>query len=388
MSDIEKNRYNWNGPPIVYGPVEENDNDRTIIDLFSGPGGISEGFKQEGFSSIIAADIHEISLDTYRYNHPEAYSILTNVKKINGQTHNNSDIKDVISEDNYGDDSVLSKILEKTDTKNVDVLAGGIPCQGFSISNKKRSDDDERNYLFEEMVKATKILDPSFILLENVSTMKSAKEGGFVDEIHKCFDLMGYHSEHKVLNSANFGVPQKRHRLFFLASKSNSKISWPKKTYEDSHISVEKAISDLEKLDPYESGKKYINTPKNEYQEKLRSNANTYENHSAPRHREKTVNRIKNTQQGEPMYEKFKQRIRLNNDKPSPTIVSGGIRPQFQFGHPSQNRGLTVRERARLQSFPDSYTFEGGLTQGRVQTGMAVPPIMASKIAKEVNKMI
>jgi DNA (cytosine-5)-methyltransferase 1 len=109
----------------------------------------------------------------------------------------------------------------------------------------------------------------------------------------------------------------------------------------------------------------------------------SYTNHSAPNHQTKTVTRIQNTEPGEPMYDNFTQRIRLPIDDVSPTIVAGGIRPQFQFGHPTQTRGLTVRERARLQSFPDTFTFETGLTQGRVLTGMAVPPLLAKSYKKQ-----
>lgn len=391
MTDIEKNRYNWNGLPIVYAPskdISDNSNPNpNIADLFCGPGGISEGFSREGFTPVIGADIHEISMDTYRNNHPESYSILGNIKKINGQKERSSDILDVINMDSYGDRSRIKKILDKSEVKDLDVLAAGIPCQGFSISNKKRDNEDDRNYLFEELVRAAKITDPEVILIENVSTMKSADDGSFVDAINKCLGEMGYDSEHNILNAADYGVPQKRKRLFFIATKSGE-IVWPKKTHKNNHITVNEAISDLEPLKPYENGTTYIKDPQNNYQKKMRRRSDSYENHSAPRHQQKTVDRIKNTESGEPMYDNFRQRIRLSGSSPSPTIVAGGIRPQFQFGHPNQNRGLTVRERARLQSFPDDYSFEGGLTQGRVQTGMAVPPILASKIANSIRENI
>ena len=104
-------------------------------------------------------------------------------------------------------------------------------------------------------------------------------------------------------------------------------------------------------------------------------------NHVAPNHPQETIEKIAATKQGEPMYPKFKQRIRLREDAPSPTQLAGGIRPQFQFGHPTQSRGLSIRERARIQSFPDSYRFYGGTVQERVQTGNAVPPLMIYNIA-------
>jgi DNA (cytosine-5)-methyltransferase 1 len=111
-------------------------------------------------------------------------------------------------------------------------------------------------------------------------------------------------------------------------------------------------------------------------------------NHEAPDHPQDTIERIRNTNPGQPMYQAFKQRIRLHPERPSPTQVSGGIRPQFQFGHPTDARGLTIRERARLQSIPDHVNFAGGLVQGRVQTGNAVPPLMARALGKALARAL
>ena len=117
-------------------------------------------------------------------------------------------------------------------------------------------------------------------------------------------------------------------------------------------------------------------------------NSNILTNHQAPNHPAATILKIKNTKQGTPMYPRFKQRIRLAWDDLSPTQVSGGIRPQFQLGHPSDNRGLTIRERCRIQSFPDHFEVKGGIVQARVQTGNAVPPLMAKAIAMAIKKYI
>ncbi|MFC1625411.1 DNA cytosine methyltransferase [Patescibacteria group bacterium] len=116
--------------------------------------------------------------------------------------------------------------------------------------------------------------------------------------------------------------------------------------------------------------------------------AKKLENHTAPSHPPSTIKKIGSTEPGKPMYPKFTQRIRLHWDKTSPTQVSGGIRPQFQFGHPEQSRGLTVRERCRIQSFPDDFVIFGGTVQGRVQTGNAVPPLLAKAIAIRVKKAL
>ena len=134
----------------------------------------------------------------------------------------------------------------------------------------------------------------------------------------------------------------------------------------------------------------------NDYQKLMRGcgeisvieSLNDLHNHVAPNHPQETIDKIAATPQGEPMYPKFKQRIRLKLDAPSPTQLAGGIRPQFQFGHPTQSRGLSIRERARIQSFPDSYIFEGGIVQERVQTGNAVPPLLIYNIAKPIAEDI
>ncbi len=115
---------------------------------------------------------------------------------------------------------------------------------------------------------------------------------------------------------------------------------------------------------------------------------NKLTNHKAPNHPKDVIDKIKNTEPGKPMYPKFKQRIRLAWDIQSPTQVSGGIRPQFQFGHPSDCRGLTIRERCRIQSFPDNFVVVGGIVQGRVQTGNAVPPLLAKAIALAIKKYL
>lgn len=137
-------------------------------------------------------------------------------------------------------------------------------------------------------------------------------------------------------------------------------------------------------LNSGESSKVYNSSPQSDYQKYLRKNSEELLNHVAPNHPKETVQKIKNTKPGEPMYPKFRQRIRLRLNDLSPTQICGGIRPQFQFGHPSQARGLTIRERARIQSFPDNYFFSGGIVQGRVQTGNAVPPLLAKSLAEQL----
>jgi DNA (cytosine-5)-methyltransferase 1 len=153
-------------------------------------------------------------------------------------------------------------------------------------------------------------------------------------------------------------------------------------------LTVRDAIGDLPPLAAGQSKTKYGKSPTSALAKKLRGKQDVLLNHEAPNHPQATIDRIAATKPGAPLYDSFRQRIRLSWELPSPTQLSGGIRAQFQFGHPSQARGLTIRERCRIQTFPDHIWVSGGLVQARVQTGNAVPPILAEQIAKSIIKAL
>ena len=197
----------------------------------------------------------------------------------------------------------------------------------------------------------------------------------------------------QILFAEDYGVPQKRKRLIFIGVRGkifdfNKIIKTHGKTTGKPHVSIRDAIGDLPSLQPKERKNSYKTAPLSEYQILMRNGGDNLTCHIAPNHPKDTIERIKNTIPGEPMYPKFKQRIRLAWDIQSPTQVSGGIRPQFQFGHPEDNRGLTIRERCRLQSFPDNFYVHGGIVQGRVQTGNAVPPLLAKAVAMAIKEYL
>lgn len=363
---VEANVYNHAGDPVLYAPKEQaSSHGRTLVDLFSGCGGFSVGFSAAGFTPILGIDLHEPSIDTFRTNHPSSAAILGDIRSV--------DVGSVMS--------VLSG-------RPVDVVTAGVPCQGFSRTNRKRWDGDERNFLFLEFIRFIQALQPHAVVLENVSGIRSAANGSFVRSISESIEASGYRVEAKVLNAADFGVPQKRQRVFFVGLREREGFVWPRPQYgpsETPYRSVLEAIGDLPVLAPGEEKDAYESVAECEYQSLMRGDCRVLTNHRAPNHPADVIRRIEQTAQGEPMYPKFKQRIRLHNDSPSPTQVCGGIRPQFQFGHPTQSRGLSIRERARIQSFPDSFIFSGGLTQGRVQTGNAVPPLLAQALAESIR---
>ena len=365
---VEENSYYHNSLPLSAKLGNIDETKPTVVELFCGCGGTSLGFKMADFEILLGVDIHKPSIKTFSKNHENAATILGDIRCVVPQ-----DIKNLIGD------------------RKVNVLIGGVPCQGFSLNNKKRSSDDERNFLYKEFLRFVKELEPDVVIVENVSGMKSTKNGEFVCNIEKDIEDCGtYKVRSKMLNAADYGVPQLRNRLLFVGLKNGKEFDFNqvKKTHgegtENEYVTVKEAIGDLPRLAINEEIKTYNVGPQTKYQEIMRGKNKKLKNHKAPNHPTETVEKIKNTKPGEPMYLNFKQRIRLSWNIVSPTQVSGGIRPQFQFGHPEDNRGLTIRERCRLQSFPDTFEVCGGIVQGRVQTGNAVPPLLAKAIANAV----
>lgn len=369
--EVESNFYNWSGEPRVTPAQNKSGKSKLVhIDLFSGCGGFSTGFEQAGFTTELAVDIHPPSLETLHLNHKNATTILGDIRKVS------SDL-----------------ILKSLKTVNVPtVITAGVPCQGFSLANRKRHADDKRNFLFKEFIRIAKDLKPTAVVLENVSGLVSTKDGEFKSAISEAIAELGYDVHFALLNAADYGVPQKRRRVFFVGVPTGTDWFFPKKTHGINgtpYNSVRDAIiGDLPELEANECADEYLGPPTSELQHYLRGTVNHLLNHQSPNHPQETIEMIRNTEPGMPMYAQFKQRIRLHPDEPSPTQICGGIRPQFQFGHPSQARGMTIRERARIQSFPDSYEFTGGITQGRVQTGNAVPPLLAKVIASQLARVL
>lgn len=367
---VEENGYYWNKMPVFSRGEEISNENPTVVELFCGCGGTTLGFEMAGFEAILGCDIHAPSIQTFKANHPNASTILGDVKKVNPST--------------------IKELLGK---RKLDVIIAGVPCQGFSLNNRKRYEQDDRNQLYKEFVRFIEVLKPKVVVLENVSGMKST--GTFVQDIERDLSRAGNMTvKSKLLYAFDYGVPQKRSRLIFVGIKGKQfdfekiiKTHGPETS--NAYVTIKEAIGDLPSLQAKETKTKYKSAPFSVYQKLMRQHSNDVITcHTAPNHPATTIQRIKNTKPGEPMYPKFKQRIRLAWDIQSPTQVSGGIRPQFQFGHPEDNRGLTIRERCRLQSFPDDFIIKGGTVQGRVQTGNAVPPLLAKAVALAIKKYL
>lgn len=374
INDVEENGYYWKGEPTVIPGNIEYLKKPIVVELFCGCGGTSLGFEMAGYDIALGLDLHGPSIATFKRNHPNAIAVLGDVKKMTPQ-----------------------KIKELLGGRKIDVLIAGVPCQGFSLNNRKRYTGDKRNQLYKEYIKYLEYLKPNIAMIENVSGMISTKNGEFVKNIEsEIARAGGMKSTSRLLNAADYGVPQLRKRLVFIGVKGEKEFSFDKDMKKTNgpdtdkpYVTVGEALSDLPSLNANEQKTLYKSEPSNGYQKLMRkSSKKNLSNHQAPNHPVDTIKKIKETKPGEPMYEKYKQRIRLSNNAPSPTQVCGGIRPQFQFGHPDDSRGLSIRERCRIQSFPDSFEIVGGIVQGRVQTGNAVPPLLAKAIALGLKKYL
>lgn len=330
------------------------------VDLFSGAGGLQLGFEQENFKTIFSTDYDSDCEIVHRKNRP-----LIPFLRI--------DIRDLTNE-------MIDTFING---KEIDVLIGGPPCQGFStIGNRassneqKRKKHDERNDLFKEYIRILNHIRPKFFLMENVKGLKTRDGGTIFEEIKKQFKLTGYKFNFVVLNAADYGVPQIRERIFFYGTRLDIEFAPPTPTHGEGLIPfavVGKAIGDLADKGDGEA-----------------------HNHYALKHGAINIERYKLIPEGgrlpegslpPELYRKnfgntFK---RLHRDKPSLTMVPG--HNAFPI-HPWLNRSLTVREAARLQTFPDDYIFYGPRQKQCMQVGNAVPPLLAQQWAKVIKRLL
>ena len=321
------------------------------IDLFSGSGGFSLGFDNEGFQNVFSIDIEPSFCETYRHNFYNHQLIEKDICELS--------------------DSEIKYLKEFDD---IDVVIGGPPCQGFSIAGNigRKFVDDPRNRLFKEFVRVVKVVKPKFFVMENVARLYTHNKGETRNEILKDFETLGYKVDCKILNSADYGVPQVRKRAIFIGTNTNQKIEFPTKEVEN-YVSVKEALSSYPKL---KSGEE-----------------SSIPNHIAMSHSEQMLNKMSYVTDGgdrneipikiRPKTGDVRKYIKYASDKPS-VCVTGDMRKIFHY---EQNRALTVRELAKLQSFPDDFIFKGTRISQQQQVGNSVPPKMASAIAKAIIKM-
>ena len=335
------------------------------IDLFSGCGGLSNGFESSGIDTVTAIDNWEDSLNTFKRNHPNSRVELFDLGAKN--------LKPMFN--------FLS---------DVEVVFGGPPCQGFSISGK-RDPNDPRNLLYKGFFEVVANLRPKVFVMENVPNLASMDKGRLILEIERDFHSLGYNLNRQILLASDYGVPQNRRRLFLVGTLDEKKYQFPKPTTpsQSNKVTCYEALSDLPELSTTE-GAPYSSKPLSPYQKKMRKNSKGIFNHVITEHSEKTTRIISLVPDGGnykdlPPHLQTTRKVniawtRYSSKKPSLTIDTGH-RHHFHY---SYNRIPTVRESARLQSFADDFVFEGTKTSQYKQVGNAVPPLLASAIGKSV----
>lgn len=351
-----------------------------VIDLFCGCGGLSEGFKLAGYTIVGGVDFNESAIRTFNLNFSEAKGICCDLS--------NMDQEMIVNE--FGD------------LKDIDVIIGGPPCQGFSAANRyKIEGEDPRNKLFFEFVKFVDLAQPKVVLIENVRGIVTRNNGYAKDRIYEIFESRGYSVNHKILSADEYGVPQKRQRNFFVMIKDGEKFDFNSLKKVTQERTVEDAIGELYSFENNNSDSPIIlhNEPDSEYRKYLRSESNVVKNHEVRYPAEKVQNRISYVPQGgnwkdvpEELWPSNRKNRhssayrRLDVTQPSCTIDTGNS--HSNYFHPLYNRIPTVREAARLQSFPDDFVFLGNRSEQYRQVGNAVPPLLSMAIAIQLKGIV
>lgn len=338
-----------------------------IMDLFSGVGGFSLGFEMAGYETIFAIDFWKDAIATYNLNRKKDIAV-------------HMDIANLTNEH-------LRKLKEEHD---IEGIIGGPPCQGFSTVGT-RDINDERNHLYLEYYRVVKEIMPKFFVIENVKGLLTLNNGMFKEDILNRFGELGYKiSDPQVLNAADYGVPQNRQRVFFVGVLDGH-FEYPE--LDENKVSTLEALSDLpvlDKIEQYNEVYNYSCDPQNSYQSIMRKNSNEILNHNQTNHTQQTIDIISMVPDGgsikdlPPEYwqvRKYNKAFqRMNSQLPSHTIDTG----HRNYFHYSENRVPSVRECARIQSFPDDFVFIGTKSSQYKQVGNAVPPLLAYKIAQKL----
>ena len=342
-----------------------------VIDLFAGVGGLSLGFEKKGFDVVLANEYDASIAASYIANHK-------NTKMIVG------DITSLDLEDTFGK-------LAGT----IDVVIGGPPCQGFSQKGQRKTIHDERNFLFKYYVSVVELVNPKYFVMENVPNLLTAEGGYFRHEIEELFNKLGYSLEYGVLNASDYGVPQNRRRAVIIGKLNGDAPKLPVPKRND--VTIWDAISDLAYLESGEGSEEqeYKYPAESDYEKMLRKDSSKLFNHIATKHSPLALERLAlippNAGREVLPEEHLTKSIysgtwtRMKKDEISVTITTRFDTPSSgKFTHPFLNRAITVREAARIQSFPDNFHFVGNKGSQMKQVGKAVPPLLAAAIAEVI----
>lgn len=361
----------------------------TAIDLFCGAGGLSAGLEMAGFKVLAGVDLFEAAGKTFEKTHEHATFI-------------GKPIEDV----------TIEELMEKTGLQKgeLTVLAGGPPCQAYSVYNHQRGMHDERAVLFKQYLRIVEGMQPEWIVMENVMGIYSIGGGEAVRAIKTELKKLGYDVEEKVLKAEEYGVPQEGRRVVFIGNRIKAPIRHPEPTHgpgREPFTTIREAIGDLPALENGEGGGtvKYAKAAKGLFQTFVRGRQRTVENHGAPRLGRVNVERLKHIPPGgswrdiphdllPPGMKRAKRSDhtkrygRMTWDGLSCTVLTKCDIHWGAYIHPEQDRAVSVREAARLQAFPDSFEFQGSKTDQYVQVGNAVPPLLGRAIGRTILEII
>lgn len=369
-----------------------------VVDLFSGAGGLTFGFthkiinnrfvKDDSFDVVFANDFCKEAAKAFSLNFPSIRIINDSIESLN-------------------------KVFFETngiDIKGVDIVIGGPPCQSYSTIGKRKNDD--RSKLYKEYRRILEIIQPKMFIFENVLgilSFKDEQKNKIIETIKRDFDDIGFDINIKILNAKDFGVPQNRLRVFLVGIRKESGIIWEFPAFKlNKEITVNEAIGDLPELNYGETSFEYRCKPTNKYQSLMRGNNKIVYEHTAKKYGPRIRAIIENLGPGE-KHDDINKKVEANllpadlfltsgynnsyarlwGDKPSATITNNfGTPSSNRCIHPVQNRALSLREAARLQSFPDNFVFYGNYSQKAKQVGNAVPPLLAIHLSTAVKKAL
>lgn len=342
------------------------------IDIFSGAGGMSIGAKFAGVDTVLAVDSDKHAAATYKLNHPDSEVICDDIR-------------------NIPDFSIYRPDEEC-------VVFGGPPCQGFSTSNQRtRNTLNQNNWLFTEFLRAVRQISPEWVVFENVRGILETEQAMFLEMVVSGLEVFNYSVKYKLLNASNFGVPQKRSRLFVVAHQKGLGFDWPEISSKPC-VSVDDALSDLPILENGASFERlsYSSEPKSEFAKRMRGASKHSFDNFVTRNAAHVVDRYCHIPQGGnwediPVHlmDNYADRSRCHTgiyrrlESNQPAVTIGNYRKNMLI-HPHSNRGLSVREAARLQSFPDWFRFTGSIGFQQQQVGNAVPPLLAEAVFEQV----
>ncbi|MDE6262922.1 MAG: DNA cytosine methyltransferase [Muribaculaceae bacterium] len=346
-----------------------------VLDLFCGCGGLSKGFEEAGYNILIGVDFEQSALNTFNLNHKTAKGVKLDLSEAES----------------------FNRIDALLDGRKLDVIIGGPPCQGFSLTGP-RNFEDERNKLYLAMIETVRRYKPKAFLIENVPGMANLYNGAVRNEIIHRFSEIGYNVTYKIVCAADYGVPQIRKRLIFVGLRSESKSYVFPEPYltEDEYITCEQAISDLPTLENTlgEEISTYDTEPLTDFQKTMRASSDILHNHTAINHKpfvREVISMVpdggnyKDLPDGIGQSRNFHMAwTRLNSKKPARTVDTG----HRNLFHYKWNRCPTVRESARIQTFPDDFVFLGNRGQQNKQVGNAVPVLLAKALASQLLNYI